>query len=471
MQIPPPRTDLAVHPNGDGVLLGDTVAGQQTALGPQSTGVWMALRDGHCTPAALEAALPDLPRAVLRARIGQLAHACVLDDARWQVQRLLFRGPRAAPAAAGAPLRQPAALRHQCVRCGSSCTGVAVGPIGPATEAVLAPDQLRPAGAHQLMARAAEACVVYAPEAGCGIERAHGRAAKPDPCRQFPLTLTQGPDVVRVGLSAECRRLLACLAAGAQGDPPGAAAQAELAALAQRPGVAVPLPDPVQLAPGLFVPLAEFLPHFEGLGVALPGLRAGLATWLDGVRLALPDLPWLAAAPWGDPPAPVADRAEAALWRAITAAAAEGAEDAATAGQGWEAERSALVARAASHLAGDAPLPPIRPLEPDADAALEAAVVHGALAGLEPVQRRDVLWGVGRVQLLTVLGRAVAQVRAARVARAFTTPQDLNDGLVVASLTLRSPRVEQALGEHAATVRWRYAAPAGPWRPLYGFLP
>ncbi|MCB9525894.1 MAG: hypothetical protein H6702_21335 [Myxococcales bacterium] len=477
--IPAPRAELAIHPQDEGVLLGDRVVGQQVALGVQSTAVWHALRDGHTSPQALEAALPHLPRATLRARLAQLAQASVLDDARWQAQRPLFTGLRAAPAPAEATVRVAAGLRHRCVRCGSSCSGAAVGPIDAATRPTLdalaaargardADDLLTPLGELQVMARQAEACVAL--DAGdCAVERLGGRAAKPAPCRLFPHGLTWAPDGLRVGLSAECRRLLDCLDAGAAlGAEDAARADTELRELASG-GLALPLPDPVQLAPGVFVPLAEFLPRYDGLTQAAEA-RGALVAWLDERLAALPPLPWLDADRWGDPPASTVPVAHAGLWRAIAQAAAKAAHDAAAGGEGWSAERSALAARAAEVLAGDARLPPLTAWG-DGHARLRQAVLQGGLAALEPVQRRDVLWGLGRLHVLLALGEAVAGVRAARVARAGYTAADLNDGLVVASLTLRAAPVELALGQHGAAVRWLYGAGGGPWRAEYGFLP
>jgi hypothetical protein len=460
--IPSPRADLQATAHQDTVRIRDPLTGQHTLLGPQSAAIWHALHAGPHTPCTLQAALPHFTPARLQARLRQMATSTLLADARFEAQRALLDSPAPRPLTPPAPTL-PKALRHACVRCGASCTAVQAGPVTPATvravvasgvwedvPGLTAAEQLFEApGGNPIMARNGEACVALR-DGACALQAGAGDAVKPASCHQFPYTVTHTPSGPRLSLQVECRQLLACLDAGAELDAPSVAAQHSH--WASEAGTAFTAPDPLQLAPGLFMPLTRLMPRWDALIEAeggLPQAQALVAELIATHEAALPAQFWLDDAHWGHPPAPDAAAAQTALWTALSEACAQAAEDAEGANLPWTAVRYARLGRVIETRQSSSP---VQTEAPELTRLRHVAALAD-LAGLEPLRRRDLQWGIGRLSVMLALGEGWARAQAAEATRAKMLAQDLNDGLVVASMALRSPRLEHAMGVHADTVR------------------
>lgn len=475
--IPPPRPDLRVTPVGAGLAVDDPVTGGRARLGPESAAVWRALLDGHRHPATLIAAVPHLSPATLRDRLCQLDDALLLDGARFAAHRGLFARAEPLPAAADLPLRLDPALRHQCVRCGASCTGVHVGPVPDTTRAAVErlglwravpgaqkPDDAfvrgqSPDGPWAMMRRVGEACFALAQDATCGLHAAEGPAAKPPICRQFPYTFTRGPDAVYVGLQMECARFEATLPAGA--ERPVERVEAELTALVAEGAEVFDLPDPVPLAAGLWISRAAYLGQAPRWAAALDAdappdaLRALAAEILAAAGDALPPDPWRATAYWPAADAPSPAAARAAFVAALDDLLERLSEAASLGGRALEAEATAA-ARRALHATADAP-----PLADPEARRLAQLPWRAAVREHGLIRQRDLAAGFGRLELSIALARGIAADRAP----APVPVRALNDGLRLASRVLRMAPVDALLRQHAFVLRAALlpALEAGPW--------
>ncbi len=484
--IPPPRLDLRVTPVGAGLAVDDPVTGGRARLGPQSAAVWRALLDDHHHPATLIAAVPHLTPATIRDRLCQLDDALLLDGARFAAQRALFENAQPLPAAADLPLRLDPALRHQCVRCGASCTGVHVGPVPDTTRAAVerlglwravpgaeAPDDAfvrgqGPDGPWAMMRRVGEACFALTADAACGLHAALGPAAKPPICRQFPYTFTRGPDAVHVGLQMECARFEATLPAGA--ERPVEAVEAELTALVGEGAEVFDLPDPVPVAAGLWMSRAEYLKRHAWFARALawppygPGFRGLTQLIVDRVQRRLPPDAWRALAYWpgADDPDPrsAQDRLAVAL-RDLLGRLAEAAD---LGGRAVEAEATAA-AREVIDL-GRLGWLETSMFWAGADACrLWNLPWHAAVREHGFVRQRDLAAGFGRIDLMVCLAQDITRARVPSAPSA----QDANDGLRLASRVLRMAPVDALLREHAYVLRTAVlggdvpSIEAGPW--------
>ncbi|MCB9527368.1 MAG: hypothetical protein H6701_03065 [Myxococcales bacterium] len=471
--LPPPRAELAVRDHADGGLaVEDPVTGHRTHLGPESAAVFVALAAGHDTAAGLCAAVPRLDPGTVRDRLRQIGDALLLDDDRWRAQRELFAGP--APALDG-PVRLDPALRHRCVRCGSSCLNVDIGPIGDATLAAIDAHRLwrgdaesaaelvhtrvTAAGVVRVFDHDRGACVMLDGDA-CALHAVAGEAAKPAGCRQFPYTFTAGPDGVDVGLQLECRSALAAAAAGAAVEAEALAA--ELGALVTGGAAGARRPAAVAVGPGLFVAARRYLDWWQG------ARDAGLATVIAGaITLAEARAAELAGTRgWLDPARwPAAARAvdrrtlDEALPTELLGACAWLSREAAHRGALVEQEQADLVRKATLVAQGAVRLTPTAPAA-EAEA-LWSIALRGALADHRLVLELDLLQGVGRLVLWRRLADALARLRAAQASRRPVHGQDMNDALVITHRVLRAPPVEQTLRAAHAAVR-ALLAPPGP---------
>ena len=117
--------------------------------------------------------------------------------------------------AAGLSLRPRPGVRTGCACCGFCCH-LPVGPL-PAgevarLEALEWADVVRPEpwrveeGGETWLAQTADGvCCFFDSDGLCGIHRVFGEAAKPAPCRLFPVAGVRRAGALRVGLSFECR--------------------------------------------------------------------------------------------------------------------------------------------------------------------------------------------------------------------------------------------------------------------------
>lgn len=463
--LPHPRAELVVRDaDGGGLIVHDPITGHRTHLGEESAAVYIARAAGHDTPAGLCAAVPTLSPATVRDRLRQIGDALLLDDGRWAAQRALFEGaPTPAPTPTETTVNLDPALRHRCIRCGSSCLNVDIGPVPDASlhaieahrlyrgeaesAAELVETRITVDGPVRVFDHVAGACVMLDDDA-CALHAAAGPEAKPPGCRQFPYTLTRTPDGVDVGLQLECKSLGAALAAGAAVD--GEAHAAGLAALVEGGAVAT-LPAAVALGPGVFVsarryldwhrahrhaPLAEVVAAAAKLTEARLGELAGTRPWLDG---------------W-----PASSTVDVGLLREalpsqIASACAWITREAAQRGGLVEQEQAELVRKAALIDHGAVRLPPTHFVDGALDA--ERVALLGALADHRAVIDYDLMQGLGRIVIWLRCARALARLRAAQAGRRPVHGQDVNDALVVTHRMLRTAPLDHTLRAAHAAVR------------------
>ena len=181
------------------------------------------------TTAEDAARLLDLSGAEIAQRLTGLARLYLLSGPRGRrrvelqdEQERWHRGERPAPA--DASLHWPSGLdppQHGCVATGGCCSASFLGPMTAADRVrvsglTMGERSKVAAGAQALehltfegveyvgMARLAGRCVAQGPDLLCDIHASHGMAAKPVPCRQFPLRFHRSPRGVHVSLLLAC---------------------------------------------------------------------------------------------------------------------------------------------------------------------------------------------------------------------------------------------------------------------------
>lgn len=485
--LPAPRGELIVRDASDGgIAIEDPITGHRTHLGPESAAVWIALAAGHDTPAGLCAAARGLDATTVRDRLRQIGDALLLDDDRWKAQRGLFTTARdAEPAqhpalhpALPPGLRLSPALRHRCVRCGSSCLNVDVGPVSDASLAAIENHRLyrgdaesaaemvqtriTAAGPLRVFDHDRGACALLDGDA-CTLHAAAGEAAKPGGCRQFPYTFTAGPDGIDVGLQFECRSLIAAAAAGAAVETDQITAELHALVAAGLAGDAngaaiAHLPAAIAIGPGLFVSARRYLDWWQTARSApLPAVIASAIALAEARQAELADTrPWLDRPLWpetlpGTRPPITRPLLREALPTELLGACAWLSRDAAGRGDLVEQEQADLVRKAVLVAQGTVRLTPTEFAADPTD--LEGIALTGALADHRAVLDFDLLQGLGRLALWLRLARALARLRAAQASRRPVHPQDVNDALVITHRVLRQGAVDHTLRAAHAAVR------------------
>lgn len=472
LRLPPIRDDLEARPASDGtVVVEDPITGHRTHLGAQSAAVWKALAAGRDSPLALCAAVSELPPAVVRERLMQIRDALLLDDARFRAQRPLFGTDT--PPTAGLPMLLDPELRHRCVRCGSSCLGVDIGPISDRTLAAVdahalwrgTPDaesaaetvlrRITEQGPVRVFGHVDGACIMLRDGERCAVHAAAGEAAKPAGCRQFPYTFTATPEGIAVGLQFECRSLIESAEAGRR--EPVEARAAELRGLVADGAAVSRLPDPVTIGPGLFVPAARYLAWWAKAAEAddIAALVPAAVALVEARSAELaPEPGWLDPALWPGPASspPSISALRDALPSQIMSACAWLTRDAAGRRDLVEQEQAELVRKAILVQTGAVRLPPTAFVATDGPDPWRIAL-RGALADHRIVLGIDLLQGLGRLHVWSTLARAVARLRAAQAARRPVRPEDVTDALVITHRVLRTGVVDQTLRACHAAVR------------------
>lgn len=474
MYIPKPRAGLEIERGADRWHLRDPITAQTATLNAFQIAIFEALGEGHTTPEALLKALPEAdPGRVFRA-VKALEEGLMLDGPLWRIQQELFEA-REATKGSAAGLRLHASLAHQCVGCGSSCSGVTVGPVPERTiqaidafslwqqvsgrrsgddcvETVEASDrQLK------LMARQEGGCVMLDGEGRCRVHAAAGPEAKPGICNQFPYTLTATPDGVYVGLQMECRSFIASATAGAAVDAETRRAQVEQ--LDALPDVQhLRIPTPVPLAPGVFATWADYrrwwsdaIAHLEE-GAELDTLGDTLEA-LVKTKVPVGAFAWRDSDAWPEAVRGVAGRAlqRKGLLKVLIGTCDE-ALMAAGEDEDLQAEMLEMARKGMLWLLGLVPTGRVRPGDEDGPRLLRTAML-AEVYGHQHLLRRDVAWGLGRLALTVELSWAIAVVRAWQVGRVVVYGQDVNDGVVVAQKVMRSPHMLTALMRMGPAVR------------------
>jgi Fe-S-cluster containining protein len=236
-------------------------------LGPESTLLWDALSGGVGSPATLIHATPELSDAQRFVRLMQLDQALLLVSPRWRRQEHLFH---ARAKAVDSPLYVHPRLTHECVKCGSSCQEIHVGPITPLTAASIRSNDLWRSDPNATKAEdilfTAEVqkksvlmlkqvngrCAVWSHDRGCTIHATSGHKLKPIACQQYPYTMIRTTKGVYVGLQMTCRSLPQSLEAGASYRPTEIAQR--LAPIVMSGGQTFTLPAPSPLSAGSYIP-------------------------------------------------------------------------------------------------------------------------------------------------------------------------------------------------------------------------
>lgn len=281
------RADLRVEPG----RIADPVLRRMVKLGPEDgTLVERLIHRKNIEPA-------DFPR------LSALAKLYLLDGPRSRA-RLALERERAAFLALpspgeSTPLHWPpgrAPARHQCVGTGTCCSASFLGPVFPADQKRLSSLAFGRARRFEPgdrpwetvafrgndvvgMERDAEGqCVLQGPDLLCEVHLAHGLAAKPVTCRQFPLRFHQTPDGVQVSL------LLACDGYDRARDAAGPwpEREAEIHGLLAEHAATVRIHVPVLLSAGLPVPWPAWL-ELRGACYAVEPDIADAETWLTRV--------------------------------------------------------------------------------------------------------------------------------------------------------------------------------------------
>jgi len=323
----------------------------------------------------------------------------------------------------------------------------------------------RPYGAEEamFMKRSESRCVMLTAENRCAVHTAGTAEAKPGVCQQFPYTFTRGRDAIYVSLQMECRSLTAALASGAEEEP-----EALLSALrvhSEGPIVNV-LPDPIRLAPGVYVTQARYLEWWaDREGSSLTEMADGAIGWV--LSLTGGEAPeWLSTPHWGVAEAIDAGNIRAALLQQLGGAAALLGQEAAKGGRLVEQEQTDLLRKALLIAGGHVLLSPTHWRDEDGPVLLRK-VVTAASAGHDLVRDGDLLYGIGRLQLVHLVTVAMSRLRAIQAGRVSVTDQDVNDALVITNVVLRNPYVEQCLRMGGAAVR-AFAAPNLPYAAWMG---
>lgn len=234
-----------------------------------------------------------------RPRLTALARLYLLAGPRANARLALQAERRAFAPSMEAPLRWPegrAPPQHGCVGTGTCCSASFLGPVYDADArrvSALAFGRQRALGPGDAlfetvafrgkevrgMARDPEGrCVAQGDDGLCEIHLAHGAAAKPVTCRQFPLRFHQSPDGVHVSL------LLAC--DGYDRARPAAVAwqerEAEIRGLLAEGAAAVPVALPVTWSAGLPVAWRDWQALRSQFLAAEPAAPDALA-WLQQV--------------------------------------------------------------------------------------------------------------------------------------------------------------------------------------------
>lgn len=279
------RRELRLEREANGATrLVDPPLARALRLGETDARLVEALRRGGSVSALAAAIGRDVEETALR--LQALSQLYVLDEPRsaarvaLQAERRAFAEQCRQPASE-APIEWPSGRdppRHHCVGTGTCCGATFLGPLTPADRVRVAAlhaagDADRPPAfaaaaeslfeevvvadtVHAGMARGPSgACVAQGRDSLCDIHRAHGSAAKPMACRLFPLRLHRTPRGVHVSL------LLACDGYDRARDAataPWPSREAEVRALMAEGAEPVRASVPMEWAPGLPVPQAQW---------------------------------------------------------------------------------------------------------------------------------------------------------------------------------------------------------------------
>lgn len=505
--VPLQRPDVQTYVDPRGLIVYDPHTGLRVLLGPESTLLWDALAAGSGSPSALMHATPELSDAQRFVRLMQLDQALLLVSPRWRRQEHLFH---ARAKAVDSPLYVHPFLAHECVKCGSSCQEIHVGPITSLTAAAIRthslwradPEATRPEDilitaefqkkSVLMLKQVDEHCAVWTHDRGCTIHATSGHKLKPIACQQYPYTMIRTTKGVYVGLQMTCRSLPQSLEAGS-GYRPTEIAQ-RLAPIVMSGGQTNTLPAPAPLSAGIYIPdtaLEEWWRwSVQVVEKSLSELELKQAeyTTTETWRATLEELniyvhEWLIradevgeSAQWLDPEvwlfqSSLPTRHEVKLsfidelQHSLLEASMQHQQD-----QRWqEMKRLERLYEAVEVWSGRWPLPKPRWRGLEADKLLNLSILEGVYSHRLFLQG-DLIYGLAHLRLTLELTEALMRLSAHLSSRRAIELSDVNDALVLVNRGLREPVVDNALKRWAGGLRWIMSPEGLPYRHSLGTL-
>ena len=505
--VPLLRPDVQTFVDPRGLIVYDPHTGLRVLLGPESTLLWEALSDGGGSPSTLIHATPQLSDAQRFVRLMQLDQALLLVSPRWRRQEHLFH---ARAKAVDSPLYIHPRLAHECVKCGSSCQEIHVGPISPLTvasiksndlwrsdpEAKSADDILLSTEIQKksvLMLKQVDGhCAVWTHEKGCTIHSSSGHKLKPLACQQYPYTMVKTTKGVYVGLEMTCRSLPQSLEAGSSYRPTEIAQR--LAPIVMSGGQTFTLPAPAPLSAGNYVPdtaleewwkwavhvidqnLAELEMRSHEYSVVetwravLEKLTSYVHEWLLRVDETSEASQWLSSDIWlFQSSLPTRHEVRMSFTDELQLALLEASMHHQREGRWQEMKRLERLYEALEVWSGRWSLPKARWRGDDADKLMNLAVLEGVYSHRLFLQG-DLIYGLAHLQLTLELAESLMRLSAHLSARRIIELGEVNDAIVLVNRSLKEPIVDTALKRWAGGLRWLMSPEGMPYRHSLGTL-
>ena len=505
--VPLQRPDVQTFVDPRGLIVYDPHTGLRVLLGPESTLLWEALSTGAGSPSALIHATPELSDAQRLVRLMQLDQALLLVSPRWRKQEHLFH---ARAKAVDSPLYVHPRLAHECIKCGSSCQEIHVGPVTSLTAASIrthslwradpnatkAEDILFTAEVQKkqvLMLKQVDGhCAVWTHDRGCTIHATSGHKLKPIACQQYPYTMIRTTKGVYVGLQMTCRSLPQSLEAGSNYRPTEIAQR--LAPIVMSGGQTYTLPAPAPLSAGSYIPdtaleewwrwsvqiveqsLADLELRNQEYSISdswrevLKKLNRYVHEWLLRGDEGGESSEWLASETWlFQSSLPTREEVRLSFIDELQYALLEASMQHQQEKRWQEMKRVERLYEAVEVWSGRWPLPKPRWRGLDADKLMNLAVLEGVYSHRLFLQG-DLIYGLAHLSLTLELSEALMRLSAHLSSRRVIELSDVNDALVLVNRGLREPVVDTALKRWAGGLRWMMSPEGMPYRHSLGTL-
>ena len=505
--VPLLRPDVQTFVDPRGLIVYDPHTGLRVLLGPESTLLWDVLSEGTGSASALINATPELSDAQRFVRLMQLDQALLLVSPRWRRQEHLFH---ARAKAVDSPLYVHPRLAHECVKCGSSCQEIHVGPISPLTVASIKSNDLWRSDPNATQAEdilfSAEVqkksvlmlkqvdghCAVWTHERGCTIHATSGHKLKPLACQQYPYTMIRTTKGVYVGLQMTCRSLPQSLKAGSSYRPTEIAQR--LAPIVMSGGQTFTLPAPAPLSAGNYVPdtavdewwkwavkvieqaLSDLeLKSFEYSVTehwrhVMQQLTQYVHEWLLRVDETVEESHWLSADTWLFQSAlPTRHEVKLSFVDELQHALLEASMQHQREGRWQEMKRLERLYEAVEVWSGRWPLSKPRWRGDEADKLMNLTILEGVYSHRLFLQG-DLIYGLAHLQLILELCDALMRLSAHLSARRIIEVSDVNDALVLVNRGLKEPIVDTTLKRWSGGLRWMMSPEGMPYRHSLGTL-
>ena len=505
--VPLLRPDVQTFVDPRGLIVYDPHTGLRVLLGPESTLLWEVLSEGTGSSSTLINSTPELSDAQRFVRLMQLDQALLLVSPRWRRQEHLFH---ARAKAVDSPLYVHPRLAHECVKCGSSCQEIHVGPISPLTVASIKTNDLWRSDPNATQAEdilfSAEVqkksvlmlkqvdghCAVWTHERGCTIHATSGHKLKPLACQQYPYTMTRTTKGVYVGLQMTCRSLPQSLKAGSSYRPTEIAQR--LAPIVMSGGQTVTLPAPAPLSAGNYVPdtavdewwkwavniieqaLGDLeLKSFEYSVTehwreVLQKLTQYVHEWLLRVDETIEESHWLSADTWlFQSSLPTRSEVKLSFVDELQHALLEASMHHQREGRWQEMKRLERLYEAVEVWSGRWPLSKPRWRGDEADKLMNLTILEGVYSHRLFLQG-DLIYGLAHLQLILELTDSLMRLSAHLSVRRVIEVSDVNDAIVLVNRGLREPVVDATLKRWSGGLRWLMSPEGMPYRHSLGTL-